>query len=148
VNVHGSNFAGRVGWGASPAVVVVDVVRGYVEPEGPFWLGVPEVVDRCAALVDAARAGGRPVFWTVVRYAPGASDAGWFAAKVPALAHFAVDADGGWGEIATGLSPSPDEPLVVKQHASAFAGTSLASTLTSRGVDTVVVAPVCHTLPP
>lgn len=140
--MHGDGFAGRVGWGRAPAVVLVDVVRGYVEPDGPFWLGVPEVVDRCAALVDAARAGGHPVFWTVVRYAPGAADAGWFAAKVPALAHFAVDAPGGWGEIAPGLVPRPDDPVVVKKHASAFAGTTLAPDLTARGVDTVVVGGV------
>jgi len=139
-NPHGSSFAGRVGWGARPAVVVVDLVRAYTEPDGPFWLDAPSVVDGCAELVDAARAGGHPVLWTIVRFAADMGDAGFFAAKVPALACFADGAPGGWGELA--LAPGPGEPVVAKQHASSFAGTSLAATLRARGVDTVVVAGV------
>ncbi len=139
-NPHGSSFAGRVGWGARPAVVVVDLVRAYTEPDGPFWLDEPSVVDGCAELVDAARAGGHPVLWTIVRFAADMGDAGFLAAKVPALACFAEGAPGGWGELA--LAPGPGEPVVAKQHASSFAGTSLAATLRARGVDTVVVAGV------
>ncbi|PVZ05876.1 isochorismatase family protein [Actinomycetospora cinnamomea] len=139
-NPHGATFAARVGWGVRPAVVVVDLVRAYTEPGGPFFLGSPTVVDAGARLVDGARAGGHPVFWTVVRFAPGMVDAGFFAAKVPALACFAEGAPGGWGELA--LRPGAGEPVVAKQHASSFAGTSLAATLRARGVDTVVVAGV------
>ena len=43
-----------------------------------------------------------------------------------ALREFAEDAEGGWGELA--LKPVPGEPVVVKQYASAFFGTSLAAT--------------------
>jgi maleamate amidohydrolase len=78
--------------------------------------------------------------WTAVRYAPDLADAGFFAVKVPALACFAEGADGGWGELA--LAPAADDALLVKQHASSFAGTSLAATLHASGVDTVVVAGV------
>ena len=143
-NPHGAPFAGRVGWGAAPAVVVVDLVRAYTAPQGPFFLGDPATADRvvtgCREVVAAARAGGRPVFWTVVRYAPDMADAGWFAAKVPSLACFAEGAPGGWGELT--LAPGPGEPVVAKQHASAFTGTSLAATLRAHGVDTVVVTGV------
>ena len=142
-NPHGTSFAGRVGWGGRPAVVVVDLVRAYVEPGGPFWLGddaAAGVVAGCARLAAAARDAGAPVVWTAVRYAPDLSDAGWFAAKVPALACFADGAPDGWGDLVGG--PAPGEAVVVKQHASAFAGTSLAATLRAGGVDTVVVAGV------
>jgi maleamate amidohydrolase len=139
-NPHGSTFAGRVGWGARPAVVVVDLVRAYTQPGGPFFLGAPTVVDGCAGLVAAAREAGHPVLWTVVRFAADMTDAGFFAAKVPALACFAQGAPGGWGELA--LAPGEGEAVVAKQHASSFAGTSLAATLRVRGVDTVVVAGV------
>jgi maleamate amidohydrolase len=137
VNPHGTSFAGRVGWGTRPAVVVVDLVRAYTEPGGPFFLGGEDpatpgrVLEACAALVGAARPVGVPVVWTVVRYAPDLADAGFFATKVPALACFAEGADGGWGEPA--LAPAADDTLLVKQHASAFAGTSLAATLRSPG---------------
>jgi nicotinamidase-related amidase len=39
-------------------------------------------------------------------------------------------------------TPAPGEPIVVKQYASAFFGTTLAATLHTAGVDTVVVAGV------
>jgi maleamate amidohydrolase len=145
-NPHGTSFAGRVGWGSRAVVVVVDLVRAYVEPGGPFHLGGEDpttpgrVLDACAALVDAARTAAVPVVWTVVRYGPDLADAGFFAVKVPALACFAEGAEGGWGELA--LTPAADEALLVKQHASSFAGTSLAATLRARGVDTVVVGGV------
>jgi maleamate amidohydrolase len=138
---HGSAFSGRVGWGARPAVVVIDLVRAYTDPAGPF--GLPDAGPAVAAtadLVAAARAGGHPVAWTVVRYTPDLADGGLFVRKVPALACFADGAPGGWGELA--LTPEPGEPVVVKQYASAFFGTSLAPTLHGAGVDTVVLAGV------
>ena len=138
---HGEAFSGRVGWGARPALLVVDLVRAYTEDGGPFAL--PEAAPAVAAtaeLVAAARAGGHLVVWTAVRYAAGLVDGGLFVRKVPALACFAEDAPGGWGELA--LRPEPGEPVVVKQYASGFFGTSLASTLHAAGVDTLVLAGV------
>ena len=61
---------------------------------------------------------------------------------MPALAAFAEDADGDWGEFAPPLKPEPGEPVVVKQYASAFFGTSLAATLHAMTVDTVVLSGV------
>src|SRR4051794_19754313 len=137
----GTASSGRVGWGERPAVLVVDLVRAYTEAGGPFGLPEPgPAVDATAALVEAARAGGHPVVWTVVRYGRGLADGGLFVRKVPALAAFAEDADGGWGELV--LAPETGETVVVKQYASAFFATSLAATLHAADVDTVVVAGV------
>jgi len=138
---HGAAFSGRVGWGDAPALLVVDLVRAYTDPGGPLLLPDPApAVAATAELVEAARAGGRPVVWTVVRYTHGLADGGLFVRKVPALAAFAEDAEGGWGELV--LKPAPGEPVVAKQYASAFFATSLAATLHTAGVDTVVVAGV------
>ena len=138
---HGAAFSGRVGWGAAPALVVVDLVRAYTEPDGPFALpDVTSAVSATATLVAAARKGGRPVVWTVVRYAADLSDGGLFVRKVPALAAFADGAPGDWGALA--LAPAAGELVVTKQYASAFVGTSLAATLHAAGVDTLVVAGV------
>jgi maleamate amidohydrolase len=142
-NPHGDAFAHRLGWGARPALVVIDMVRAYTEPDGPFALPEPgPALDACVSLVDAARSGGAPVVWTVVRYTSGLADGGLFVRKVPALAAFAEDAPGDWGDIAKPLRPEPTEPVVAKQYASAFAGTSLAATLAVAGVDTLVVCGV------
>jgi maleamate amidohydrolase len=138
---HGSGFSGRVRWGSRPAVVVIDLVRAYTDPAGPF--GLPDAGPAVAAtqdLVEAARAHGHPVLWTAVRYAPGLGDGGLFVHKVPALACFVEGAPGGWGDLE--LEPDGGEVVVVKQYASAFFGTSLASTLHVAGVDTVVLAGV------
>jgi maleamate amidohydrolase len=138
---HGSAFSGRVGWGARPAVLVVDLCRAYTEPGGPFALPEPgPAVEATAALVAAARERGHLVVWTAVRYAAGLEDGGLFVHKVPALACFVDGAPGDWGALT--LEPGPGEPVVVKQYASGFFGTSLASTLHAAGVDTVVVTGV------
>jgi maleamate amidohydrolase len=120
---------------------VIDLVRAYTEPDGPFALPEPApAVAATASLVDAARSAGFPVVWTVVRYTSGLADSGLFVRKVPALAAFAEDAEGGWGELT--LKPVAGEPVVAKQYASAFFGTSLAATLHTAGVDTLVIAGV------
>jgi maleamate amidohydrolase len=138
---HGSGFSGRVGWGARPAVAVIDLVRAYTHPDGPFALpDADAAVEATARLVGRAREKGVPVYWTVVRYAPGLADGGLFVRKVPALACFAEDAPGNWGDLA--LAPEAGEVVVVKQYASAFFGTSLATTLHAAGVDTLLVAGV------
>ncbi|HEY0816209.1 MAG TPA: isochorismatase family protein [Pseudonocardia sp.] len=138
---HGAAFSGRVGWGAAPALLVVDLVRAYTDPGAPFLLPDPgPAVAATAELVEAARAGGRPVVWTVVRYTHGLADGGLFIRKVPALAAFAEDAEGGWGELV--LKPAPGELVVAKQYASAFFATSVSASLHAAGVDTVVVAGV------
>ena len=141
VGPHGAGFSGRVGWGRHPAVLVIDLVRAYTHPDGPFALpDARAAVDTTAELVDTARDKDVPVFWTAVRYAPGLADGGLFVRKVPALACFAEDAEGNWGDLA--LEPEANEVVVVKQYASAFFGTSLAPTLHAAGVDTVVLAGV------
>ena len=138
---HGSAFSGRVGWGERPAVLVIDLVRAYTEPGGPFELPEPgPAVTAAQKLVAAGRTAGHPVLWTAVRYTPGLADGGLFARKVPALACFAEDAEGNWGDLT--LEPEAGEVVVVKQYASAFFGTSLAATLHAAGTDTVVLAGV------
>lgn len=138
---HGDAFSGRVGWGVRAAVLVVDLVRAYTEPDGPFALPDPgRFVAATSALVETARTAGVPVLWTVVRYRSWPADAGLFARKVPALAAFADGAPGGWGELA--LAPEPGDTVLTKRHASAFHGTTLPATLYAAGVDTLVVAGV------
>ena len=68
--------------------------------------------------------------------------AGSFSRKVPALRHFEVGRNSQLAEFAEGLEPGPGETLITKQYASAFFGTTLASTLTALGVDTLLIAGV------
>jgi maleamate amidohydrolase len=130
-----------VGWGSRPALLVIDLVRAYTEPDGPFALPAPApTVTAIERLVEVARNAGHPVIWTVVRYGRALADGGLFVRKVPALAAYADGAEGGWGELV--LPPDEEDTVVVKQYASAFSGTSLAATLTAAGIDTLVVTGV------
>ena len=95
---HGDVVLRPAGLGRASALLVVDLVPGLHRARRPFLLPDPQpAVAATARLVDAARAGGHPVVWTVVRYTAGLADGGLFVRKVPALAAFAEDADGGWG---------------------------------------------------
>ena len=61
---HGSAFSGRLGWGARPALLVVDLVRAYTEPGGPFLLPEPgPAVAATAALWAAGQVRG--FLWSV-----------------------------------------------------------------------------------
>lgn len=132
-------FGARIGWGQRPAVVVVDVVTAYLAG-GPLTddAGRFEAARASAArVVDAAREGGHPVLFTTVKLAAGGADAGWFAVKVPGLSAFEEGSP--YAGFPDAPAPLPGEVVVTKQYASSFFGTSLAATLTARGIDTVVV---------
>lgn len=132
-----AGFGRAVEPGQRPAVLLVDMVRAYLEPSSPLYAGVEDTVAPAVAVVDAARRAGVPVAYTRVRYGPDGRDGGLFLRKVAPLSLFMGDT--AMGEIAPELAPHAGDTVVVKQYASAFFGTSLASTLTAMRVDTVVV---------
>lgn len=131
-------FDGRLPFGRRPALLLVDVVVAYLTPGAPLY--DPAFATALASnerLVAAARAADVPVLFTNVVYQPGGADGGLFYAKVPALKAFERGSPA--GAFPPSLQPRADETIVSKQYASAFFGTSLASTLTARGIDTVIV---------
>ncbi|MFC4069329.1 isochorismatase family protein [Actinoplanes subglobosus] len=134
-----AGFARRLGWGARPAVLLIDPALAYTDPGSPLFLRTGQAAaDRMAELAGAARAAGVPVIWTAVRFADeSCSEAPLFAAKVPALKVFA--AGNPLGGFAPPLHPAPGEQVVIKHYASAFAGTSLAAWLASHSIDTLVI---------
>jgi maleamate amidohydrolase len=85
----------------------------------------------------AAREAGVPVVLTRVVYHASGLDGGRFFEKARPLRHFAPA--GPMGAFPTGLEPAPDELVLSKQYPSAFFGTSLASTLTAAGIDSVLL---------
>ncbi|MFC9971112.1 isochorismatase family protein [Spirillospora sp. NPDC127200] len=132
-----AGFGGTLPFGGRPAVVVVDVVRAYLDRESPLYAGVEDAVAAAARLVAAARLRGVPVVFTRVEYGPDGRDGGLFYRKVPALRCF--DRGNPLGGFPADPSPAPGETVVVKQYASAFFGTSLAATLTAMRIDTVLL---------
>lgn len=140
--VRPAGFGNRIGWGARPALLVIDMVRAYFSPDAPFYLGRPEVVDACSRLLDSARSSGIPVAHTTVQYDRDGLNGGLFVQKIPALRMFCDGDPHDWHEIVPELPPAEGEVVVVKQYASAFAGTSLTATLSALSVDTLVICGV------
>ena len=130
-------YEGRVGFGKNPALILIDFVAAYFEPESPLYAGVEDTLAAAIKVRDAAREAGVPVIYTNVVYHPSMKDGGRFAQKVAPLAGFAKGHP--YGEWAKGLEPREDEFVLSKQYPSAFFGTSLASTLTAAGHDSLII---------
>ena len=128
-----AGFGARLGFGASPVLLVVDVCQAYLDPASPLYAGVEDAVASVGRLVGAARAAGVPVVWTKVRYDESRPTV--FHRKVPSLQVF----DTPLGDFPPGVEPRAGERVVVKDYPSAFFGTGLAEALRADGVDTVVL---------
>jgi nicotinamidase-related amidase len=141
-NYARGGFGHGLAWGRRPALLVIDFVQAYLVPGSPLYAGVEQVRTDCEALLKTARSAAVPVIHTNVAYQPGGRDGGVFFRKVPALACFEAGRHPELAAFAPGLEPIAGETVITKQYASAFFGTSLASTLTALGVDTVLIAGV------
>jgi maleamate amidohydrolase len=131
-------FGGRQGAGRHPAIVVVDFIEGFTNPESALACDADAAVGATRRLLDAARATGVPVIFTTVCY--GDEDlerAAMFIAKAPALATLRPGSP--WVEVDRRLERQPEETVLVKLFASAFFGTGLDEMLREAGCDTVVV---------
>jgi len=136
-----ANYAGvyenRIGFGQRPALILIDFVRAYFEPDSPLYADFEAPLAAALDLREAARSAGIPVIYTNVVYHPSLKDGGRFAQKVAPLAGFAKGHR--YGEWPERLEPREDELVISKQYASAFFGTSLASTLTAGGHDSLLI---------
>lgn len=139
-NYARGGFGQSMPWGRRPALLVIDFVRAYLVPGSPLYAGVEDARTGCETLLRAARKAGVPVLHTRVEFQPGGRDGGVFFRKLPALACFEAGRHPDLAAFAQGLEPIPGETVITKQYASAFFGTSLSSTLTALGVDTVMIA--------
>lgn len=133
-------FAGTLRPGRRPVVLAVDLMRAYFDPASPLCLPSTTCLESAGRVVAAARERGVPVVHTRVVYGPDGVDGGLFIRKVPALRQLV--GGGPMSELMPEVTPASSELVLVKQYASAFFGTSLASTLRALGVDTVVVVGV------
>jgi maleamate amidohydrolase len=138
----GAGFGRLLEWGAAPAVLVIDMVRAYFEPDAELYMGSRDCLDSTARVIAAARAHGVPVIYTRVEYGPGGIDGGLFFKKVGALKHFVRGSGSPLSDIMPEIAPHDDDLVVVKQYASAFFGTSLSATLASGRIDTLVLCGV------
>lgn len=128
----------RLGFGKTPALVVIDFVQAYTLEDSPlFAQGVVAAVAETRSLLQVARRHGLLVVHTTIAHHANGLDAGAWLLKSPVVQCIS---DPRFSKVCEGAEPVAGELVVAKQYASAFFGTSLTSTLVSAGVDTVVIA--------
>lgn len=133
-----AGFTGRARLGRVPALVVVDLCRGFTDPASPLGSAMPDVVRRTADLVEGARRRQVLVVYTTIAFTQAALDTAAWVRKVPSLRVLIEGSP--WTEIDPDLGRLDTEPVIAKVGASAFFGTSLRSLLAAHGIDTVLVA--------
>jgi maleamate amidohydrolase len=133
-------YDNRIGFGTRPALILVDFVRAYFDPECELYADVQGELDSALRIRDAARAAGIPVIYTNVEFDRAGLLGGRFFQKAMPLHNFVKGSPmGAWAD---GLQPNDDEIVITKQYASAFFGTSLAPMLAALGVDTLIITGV------
>ncbi|MET8002138.1 isochorismatase family protein [Nonomuraea glycinis] len=140
IRPHEEVFGRSLEFGERPALILIDLMRAYFEPGAELYLGSRDCLDAAARVLAAARTAGVPVVHTRVAYGPGGIDGGLFFRKVAPLRHLVGDHP--LGALMPEVAPEPAELVIVKQYASAFFGSPLASALTASRVDTLVIAGV------
>lgn len=133
---QGIGFAS--GFGSHPALLIVDFVNGFSDPDCFGGGNIASAICRTRDLLARARQSDLPVAFTRVVYADDGSDASVFCLKMPGLRGLTEHAAA--SQIVPELAPLPGEYVARKTQPSAFFGTNLAAWLAARQVDTVLVA--------
>lgn len=145
-------FQRRIGFGARPALVSVDLANAWTRPGNPFTCDQramdDEIIPGMQRLLEACRSHGHPVIHITTAYEIPDRDAkltdmGLWHCKIPVEAVDLKDREL-WA-IDSRIAPVNGELTLMKKHASAFRGTPLASLLRAADVDTILVTGVTAT---
>ena len=125
-----------LGLGHKPALLVVDMIKGFTDAECPLGYSCPEVVAANNRLLHEFHRLGLPVYFTTVIY-HNAEQAGVFRQRIAALN--VLQPDSVWVQVDDRLELLPGDVLLEKQWASAFFKTDLDKRLREQNVDSLVV---------
>jgi maleamate amidohydrolase len=131
-------FGQPLGFGKRPALLLVDFVNGFLDPEQFGGGNIAVAARNSVPLLAAARAAGVPVVFTRIVYAEDGSNAGVWCEKAPRLKFLTESSSA--SRVIDELEPRSGEYVIRKTQASAFFGTDLAAHLIHKGVDTLLIA--------
>ncbi|MBL7249745.1 isochorismatase family protein [Alloalcanivorax sp. C16-2] len=131
-------FGGELGLKGPPALLLIDFVNGFADPEQFGGGNIPAAIAATVPVLAEARRRRWPVVHTRIVFADDGADGNVFTLKVPGLLGL-KEADPASAIVAE-LAPVAGERVVRKTVPSAFFGTGLAAWLTQRGVGSLVVA--------
>lgn len=126
----------HLGLGDRPALILVDLIKGFTDPACPLGADCPGVVEANAQLLELFRRRQLPIFFTrVIFHNP--QQAGVFRRRIEALNLLWPGSP--WVEVDARLTPLDSEPIIDKHWASAFFATDLKQQLQAAGTDSLVV---------
>jgi len=131
-------WARRVGFGARPAVVVIDLALNWTRPDTQMGSNLDPVVEATCSILGAARNAGIPIFFSTFDFDPD---------QLPGLRSKKAQCDlkredTSLFDLDPRLGRLPNEKIFTKRAASCFKGTDLQNMLTTLGVDTLIVTGV------
>ncbi len=132
----------RIGFGARPAVLVIDMQHDFCDPDAPttLWPSIGDTYAPIARLCDAARTHAVPVIYTTGLVAKDGSSAGLWRFKQRFHAEGRIQIEGSRGaEIIPELAPRPGDRVIRKWRPSAFFRTDLEVFLGAQRIDTLLV---------
>jgi maleamate amidohydrolase len=133
----GTAPAPRVGGGTSPALLLVDLARGWTDASSPMAGSFDAVVAAAAELLATARARSLPVAFTTVAYDDEQAELVLLLRKTPRVKTMRPGSR--WIEIDPRIAPRAAELVLVKQQASSFFETALDAWIAEHRVDTLVI---------
>ena len=141
-NYSSTGFSNRLGFGKSPALLVIDLVEAYFREAAPLYHpSYRPVLESALRVREAAHKAKIPVVVTRVEFHKGGVDGGVFflKARLPLLC---FEQGNPLGDFPSSLKIGPDDIILTKKYPSAFFASHLAAMLTARGVDTVLITGV------
>jgi len=128
-------FQGRFGFGARPALIIIDMAYGWTDPAYAGGSArLDPAIDAIQKLLPVCRKKSVPIYYTtsVWREKQQFKSAADYSPKFRTWDRRAVEID-------ERVKPLPDEIVIPKEHASAFVGTPLTSYLVGERVDTLLL---------
>lgn len=126
-----------LGLGRRPAVMVVDFIEGFTNPESPLAGPWDREIEHTSKLLACAREAGVQVIFSVVELSPSDLATSLLCAKTPRIGILLKGSR--WTAVDYRLAPATRDLIVSKKHGSAFFGTDLAARLQLMKVDTLLI---------
>ena len=131
-------FGRTIGFGERPAVIVIDIIGAFTNPDLPLGANLDKVIEQTNRILAPSRAANLPIFFSSVAYEDkNLRDAGIWAIKQAGV--MTLRAGTPEVEVDPRLGRRAGESLIVKKYASVFFGTDLITRLHTRNIDTLIL---------
>jgi len=131
-------FGIRIGFGERPALMVIDMLKGFTDPSMPLGATLDNEIEAQKPLLEVAHERKIPVIFSTVMYEEAdIKDAGIWALKQKGARSLIAGTEA--VKVDTRLDMQANDILLVKKYASCFFGTDLVPRLNSRRIDTLII---------